>query len=260
VAKIAARAGGDSEIARGKLLGLLLGKRSGAPPQKGVELRSMSLPGKRQTTQKSQVEWRPTKAWSNKLDIVSVANDRRPACVRTYFSVPDQLSGFSTAESHETMAPPKSARTQELNRSVSPKVDCRRRGGDASARGPSNASSRSASPDAKLDASQSNASARARSLTPPRRIDFNDAGFKESHTERRSRFVWGKDRPSLKDFVKHNKTWDNTLHDSSVVNAVKSSYARHYFTDFHERPVKKEHLRRMTERNPSGMSRVRSFC
>jgi len=229
VAIIAAKAGGTSYVKRGQLLGLLVGKHHGAPPQRGCELRMTAHPrrGSRSKEKKNVTPWRPKRAWRDYLDTVSKSNDRLPACVRTYFSVPEQTAGFSLTEGSTDGSPKLKAR------SVSPRV-------------------RSASP--KVDSGRGDA--RTRSLTPRRnrpdsprqRLDFDESGFNLSNDEKGSRFVWGSDNPSVKAQLKRRPPFDNKLHYSSEVNAKKSSYARTYFNDYHERPVKQDIVKRMTEK------------
>jgi hypothetical protein len=210
VARIAAKAGNSSQVLRGKLLGLLLGKRKGAPPTKGCEFRSMrskSVPPK--SKNEETVPWRPKRAWRDAVDTTSVGNDRRPACVRTYFSVPDKASGFSLRDPFAT--------PRRRARSVSPK-------------------SRSASP----RVNSNRESARDRSLTPPRRLDYDESGFNTSCQEKGTRFVWGSDNKELKEQNEKRKAWDSSLENCSEANSRKSMYSRHYFGDMMWTPVKEE--------------------
>jgi len=223
VAMIAAKAcdhRAGNFIMRTALLGFLMGKRKGAPPQRSTLRRTRSAP--KPTTKQSS--WRPAKAWTDKLSAVSLTNDHMPACVRTYFSVPEQGSGFS--EMKDTLQ----AEASNSRSGASVK---------ANSRGVSPRAARGVSP--RIDrAVPASLSARARSLTPRRKLDHNESGLALAASERGDRYAWGNDRPTLKLAATQRPAFDNHLDMSSEVNARKSKYAKKYFIDYHDTPVKRQ--------------------
>jgi hypothetical protein len=221
VAMIAAKTGGGTEIMRCKLMGLLLGKRRGAPPQKGHLLRTASDLSKTIKTAKSP--WRPRKSWTESVDAVAFSNDRLPASVRTYFSVPEKKAGFALSDRIAGVKPRAPDRSVSLkSRSASPKVDT---GRFRSASPPGSSRSRSLTP------SRIASLLRMRSLTPPRskrtlslsprrRLDYTESGFDTGYNFRfgdpGERFVWGADRASLKEGMASRPLFDNTTKDFST--------------------------------------------
>lgn len=236
VARIAGKASGGSYVLRGRLLGLLLGKRKGAPPEKGVESRA-SLRSSRSTPPKNSGEpaWRPKRAWQSAVDTTSAGNDRRPPSGRTYFSSPQKIRDIAAGDA------------ERKARSVSPK-------------------SRSASP--KVDTFRKDQSARARSTTPRRRLDHDESGFITSHAHHDygSRFVWGADDPDLKVKMECKKPWSNVLDVTSESNCRRSKFTRQYFKDIQRRDTQfelkeKMEQRRMTVQSMMGTtSRRQPYC
>lgn len=222
VSMIAAKAGGRPHIFRGKLLGLIVGKYQGAPPQPGVEMRlACSSVGKRSDqkgTKNCVVPWRPRKVWKDTADRISSANSAKAPCARTYFSVPNGVGGFSLAQAPPDASTPRSTRdsTSRIG-SVSPRVN-------------SNLA------DAKRKA-------RTRSSSPQRRLDFESSDttirLDQSTTADRSR-TSGKDLDA-------RPAWDNNLFMSSEFNSRLTSYARNYFSNYRDQPIQKRIQRKMAE-------------
>jgi hypothetical protein len=193
---------------------LLIGKRPGAPPRRHSRLLRAASAGqleKGNRTDPSKI-WRPRKVWKDSVDNISLLNDKKPACVRNYFSVPSSKSGFSISDRH----------VHEPERSSSPK--------------PQNVD-RSVSPiQARIDSNWSSTRGRAQSSSPPRPQRLNSS--KQASPPR-------KVRPSAieQEALRDRPGWDNSLYYSSEVNNRISKYVREYFGE-RERPVKEEMNRR----------------
>jgi len=234
VARIAAKTGGRNYVVRAKLLGLILGKRSGAPPGKGCENRLACSAKSQHTTQKlgstksSPSPWRPGKVWQGVDCHISATNYSKPASTRTYFSVPDKVGGFPMSRNNPDESLPKSTRE---TRSVSPRVDTNLE-------------------NAKELRPYEQAN-RARSLTPRKRLDLNDSGQSSSPDRtldlRTRNVTWGKNRETENNVSKSTTAWDNNLFLSSEVNSSRVPAARGYFTDYVDKSVKRQIQRKMAD-------------
>jgi len=91
-AMIAARTGGGTEVMSESLYTLLHGKRRGSPPRRGASTARAKSRDQGKPRPASQKAWRPRKVWKDSVDNISAYNDRRPPCVRNYFSIPDRES------------------------------------------------------------------------------------------------------------------------------------------------------------------------
>lgn len=212
----ASKAGGRQQIFRGKLLGLLVGKRPGAPPQVGCEHRLRRSQSLKPERNKTELPWRPRKQWKDSVDSISATNGAKPACVRTYFSVPANSSGFNLCDQdsfNESLC--KSARNIR-SRSVSPRVDTNLGGSRTQSVSPKTL---------KLEPSSSSTSF-ANSSTAIGRSN-------EIYLEREARIQGGK--------VNENRAaWDNHAFNSSEVNSQRSTYGKMYFSSHHDMPEKKK--------------------
>jgi len=237
---------GGGLIVRSKMHDLLGARRSGAPPRREslavrvIQLNEASVEKSAQNAgapedsksleaaaaQKAKTPtWRPRKVWENSVANIASENDTKPPCARSYFSVPPKTMGLHVLDGTGDHLQPETARDgpkSPSSSSASPKVDTNR------SRAVSNMSTLSTSSSAK-------------------RLDMTETGFAASGHGRRSRFVWGKDRSSLKALVMARPAWDNHAENFSEVNCRRPGAARQYFSNA-EHPVKdeiqKEHSQR----------------
>jgi len=246
VSMIAAKTGGGTRILRGKFLGLLVNKRRGAPPMKGCEFRPSTMKRSKSTpAERSEAPWRPKKVWADSIDTISTGNDKKPACVRTYFGVTKGLSGFGIRESRDSnphamlvadaTTTPRSARGEEVSGPKSAR-ELQRPGRDVSPI---------------VDTNNGNQSARNRSKSPARpdsKERLIEAGFLSSTTEEGHRFVFGQEKNG-KQMSASAKNWNGRQEMMSENNARRSAYCRKYFSSCDDELVKKDIQRKMIEKH-----------